>query len=52
MQLNVELCMRRGHEGKGWLISTSLAGPTAASGTPVTYTDRRVRRISHHNIQD
>ena len=42
--------MRIGHDGKGRLIDTLLAELTAASGTLATYTDRHVRRNSHHHI--
>ena len=52
VQQDMELCMQRGHEEKGRLIGTSLAGPTAARGTPVTCTDCQVRRNSHHHIWD
>ena len=44
--------MQRGHEGRGTLIGTSLAKPTAASGTPVPYTDRRVQHNRHLHTWD
>ena len=43
MQRKMEFCMPRGCEGEGGLLDTTLAGPTTAGGTLVTYSDRRIR---------
>ena len=40
VQREMEFCRLRGCEGKGRLLDTTLAGPTTACGTPVTYMDR------------